>query len=53
MEGFFCNKRKIALQPTMYQNSAVPKALLENFKITDYKYRFWILKIILFLVDIG
>ena len=25
----------------------------ENFKITDNKYRFWILKITAFLADIG
>ena len=25
----------------------------ENLKITDHKYRFWILQIIVFLVDIG
>ena len=25
----------------------------ENFKITDHKYWFWVLKIIVFLTDIG
>ena len=29
------------------------KHYLENFKITDYKYQFWILKITAFLADIG
>ena len=38
----------------MHQNSAVSKALLgENFKISDHKYWFWILKIIAFLADVG
>ena len=36
----------------MQQNPAVSKALLENVKITDHKYLFWILKIIAFLEDI-
>ena len=52
MEYFLCNKCKIALKPKMQQNSAVSKALLENVKITDHKYLFWILKIIAFLEDI-
>ena len=37
----------------MHQNTAVSKALLGEFKITDHKYRFWILKITAFLADIG
>ena len=28
MEFFICNKRKIAVKPTVQHNSAVPKALL-------------------------
>ena len=51
MEHFLCNKCKIALKPKMQQNPAVSKALLENVKITDHKYLFWILKIIAFLED--
>ena len=43
MEFFVCNKNKIAVKPIIYHNSA------ENFKITDHKYQFWILKIIAFL----
>ena len=38
--GFFCNEFKIAIKSTIHQNSAVSKALLGNFKITDRKYRF-------------
>ena len=52
MEFFLCNKRKLAVKPTIHQNSALSKALLGNIKITDHKYRFWILKIIVFLEDI-
>ena len=37
----------------MHQNSTVSKALLGKFKINDHKYRFWILKIIVFLADKG
>ena len=40
MEFFLCNKRKIAVKPTVYQNSAVSRGLLENFKITDHKFQF-------------
>ena len=37
-----------------YTKIRVPqKHFWENFKIIDYKYRFWILKITLFLTDIG
>ena len=32
------NKRKIVGKPTVHQNSAVSKALLEKFKISDHKY---------------
>ena len=39
MEVFLCNKRKIAVTPTINQNSAVPKAFkIKNFKIADHKY---------------
>ena len=35
---------------TIHQNAAVSnKHYWENFKIIDHKYRFWILKIIVFL----
>ena len=47
------NKRKIVGKPTVHQNSAVSKALLEKFKISDHKYWFWILQIIAFFVHIG
>ena len=40
VELFLCNKRKIAVKPTIHQSSAVSKAFLENFKITDHKYQF-------------
>ena len=53
VEFFLCNKRKIAVKPTIHRNSAVSKLYLENVKITDHKYRFWILKITEFLADIG
>ena len=52
-----------AVKPTLQQNSAfskhgdiylhAPKHYRENFKITDHKFLFWILKIIVFLADIG
>ena len=38
--GFFCNKFKMAIKSAIHQNSAVSKALLGNFKITDRKYQF-------------
>ena len=39
--SFACNKGKIVVIRTMHQNSkAISKALLENFKISDHKYRF-------------
>ena len=39
--GFFlCKNRKIAVKPTVHQNSAVWRFFWENFKINDYKYRF-------------
>ena len=37
---FLCNKHRIAVKPTLLQNSAVSKTFLRNFKITDYKCRF-------------
>ena len=37
----------------MHQDSAVSKELLKKTKITDQKYCFWILKIIVFFADIG
>ena len=46
MEFFFCNKHKIAGKPTIHPNSAVSKSFLGKFKITDYKYRSWILKLL-------
>ena len=42
----------MAVKLTIHQNSAVPKHW-ENFKITDHKYQFLVLKIIVFLADIG
>ena len=53
VEFFLCNKRKIAVKPKMYQNTAISKALLGKFKITDHKYEFWFIKIIVFVADIG
>ena len=44
--------RKLAVKLTMHQNSAI-KHYWENFKITGHKYRFWILKIIVFLAEKG
>ena len=32
MEFFLCNKRKIAVKPTIHQKSAVSKALLRKFQ---------------------
>ena len=52
MEAFLCNKCKIAVTPTMQHNS-IQKHYWENFKITDHKYRVCILKITVFLADIG
>ena len=39
-EVFLCNERKIAVKPTILENSAISKAVLGNVKITDHKYRF-------------
>ena len=36
--GFFLQKRKIVLKATIHKNSAVSKALLKKFKITEDKY---------------
>ena len=47
MNIFICNKHKTAVKPIIHHNSA------ENFKITDHKYQFLILKIIAFFADIG
>ena len=50
---FLCDNRKKAvklLKCTKIQLSQ--KHYWENFKITDHKYQFWILKIFLFLADI-
>ena len=44
MEFLLCNKRNIAVKQTIHHNLAVLKALLENVKITNHKYQFWILK---------
>ena len=49
---FLCNKRKIAVKPTIHQNLAVSKAFWENFKVPDHKYQFQILRMITFLPDI-
>ena len=40
VEFFICNKRKIVVKPTMYQNSAVSNALLSRRKdiTSDHKY---------------
>ena len=35
-----CNKHKLAVKPTIDQNSTVSKTFLGNFKIADYKCRF-------------
>ena len=40
MEFFLCNKRKIAVKRTIYQNQAVSRGLLENFKIAYHKFQF-------------
>ena len=37
----------------MHQNSVVSKALVGKYKINNDKYRFWILKITIFLPNIG
>ena len=52
--GFFlCNKRKIAVKPTINQNLKLSqKHYWENFKNTNYKYRFSFLIIIIF-ADVG
>ena len=42
----------IAVTPTMQHNS-IQKHYWENFKISDHKYRVCILKITVFLADIG
>ena len=42
-----CNKRKIVLKLTIHQNSAVSKGSL------IYKHLPWVLKIVVFLADIG
>ena len=49
---FLCNKRQIAVKPTIHRNSAVWKALLAKFQNHCHKCWFWILKIIVFLTDI-
>ena len=48
MEFFLCNKRKTAVKRTIDHISAVS---LVNFKITDHKYWFWVLEIIVFVAD--
>ena len=40
MEFFLSKKRKTAVKRTIDYNSAVSKALLGNFKITDHNYQF-------------
>ena len=35
------------------QHNSIQKHYWENFKITDHKYRVYILKITVFLADIG
>ena len=41
------------VKPIIHQNQLCQNHYWENFKITDHKYRFWTLKITLFLADIG
>ena len=53
VESFLCNTRIIAVKPRTHQNSAVQKALLEKFIITDHKYQFSVLKITVLLAGIG
>ena len=53
MEVFLCNKRKIAVKPTLPKIQLSQKRFWENIIITDHKYRFWILKITVFLPDMG
>ena len=50
LSGVFpCNKRKIGVKATIHQIQLSQKQYLEKFKVTDHKYQFWILKIIVFL----
>ena len=52
MEFFLCSKSKLLnWQYTKIHLSQ--KHYWENFKITDHKYWVWILKINVFLTDIG
>ena len=47
------NRRKVAVKPTVNQKSTVSKLRCRHdFKIIDHKYRFSILKIIVFLEDL-
>ena len=43
----------IPIKPTNTPKFSCFKNNIESFKITDHKYGFWILKVIVFLVDIG
>ena len=49
-----CNKRKIAVKQAIYtKNQLSQKHYWGNFKISDHKFEFRVLKIIVFLTDIG
>ena len=49
VEFFLGNKRKTVVKPTIHKIQLPQKDYWENFKITEHKYRFWILKIIVTL----
>ena len=53
MDFFLCNKRKIAVKPTIHQNSAASKTFLGKFE--NHLLQMLILnpEIIAFLADIG
>ena len=51
MEFFLWNKREVTVKTTT-KIQLSQKHYWRNFKITDHKYQFWILKIITFLADI-
>ena len=56
MDFFLCNKHKTVVKWTTHQNPKYgddQKHNWENFEIIDHKFGFWILKIIIFLADIG
>ena len=51
------NEAVSGIKPTIHENSAASKHgdiyYWKIFKITDHKFRFWILNVIVFLADIG